>query len=549
MMRVGDRPDAILLRMRLSRMSGKVCAMRLLSIFGLLLLASCAFVKNAAIQSDYERIQATDPSLLNLKHMMGRKTFFVYGQLTALAGDPPLRGLAVAAYSNRFHRHELVDVMHQLTTGVHFGLNLPPANYDLVVFSDSNGNGVYEADEAIGVQALELLDAQPSQMVIGGMDIAVGTDHTVGWPVALDVQRADQPVQSLFYPPNTIRTLDDALFDPAMASLGMYQPAAFLERANTMFFALEEDVSYKIPVIFVHGIDGSARDFSAIVDRLDRTRFKPWFFHYPSGGDLDQMAELFSNLFLSGRVIPIDDKVPTIIVAHSMGGLVVQEALNRINGDAKNAITFISIASPFGGMPAAEAGSRNGLLVLPSWRDLSPASGFIKNLFRQTLPPSVAHRLVYAFGNPDLVKTGENSDGTVPLSSQLPEEAQRQAAEQKGFNASHVGVLKDTVAVDYLIDQITRVQTRYPEKHMAYFRQGGFEQTLSDRYSKLEAYALRYYGKYIRALVQRQIEPLNDYQRHLLDAATAQKEPATDPESAWLKFVAEYPYILEPGQP
>jgi pimeloyl-ACP methyl ester carboxylesterase/uncharacterized protein YifE (UPF0438 family) len=316
-----------------------------------------------------------------------------------------------------------------------------------------------------------------------------------------------------------------------------------------MFFALEEDVSYKIPVIFVHGIDGSARDFSAIVDRLDRTRFKPWFFHYPSGGDLDQMAELFSNLFLSGRVIPIDDKVPTIIVAHSMGGLVVQEALNRINGDAKNAITFISIASPFGGMPAAEAGSRNGLLVLPSWRDLSPASGFIKNLFRQTLPPSVAHRLVYAFGNPDLVKTGENSDGTAPLSSQLPEEAQRQAAEQKGFNASHVGVLKDTVAVDYLIDQITRVQTRYPEKHMAYFRQGGFEQTLSDRYSKLEAYGLRYYGKYIRALVQRQIEPLNDYQRHLLDAATAQKEPATDPESAWLKFVAEYPYILEPGQP
>jgi uncharacterized protein (DUF2141 family) len=33
--------------------------------------------------------------------------------------------------------------MHQLTTDVHFGFESSPGKYGLVVFSDSNGNGVY----------------------------------------------------------------------------------------------------------------------------------------------------------------------------------------------------------------------------------------------------------------------------------------------------------------------------------------------------------------------------------------------------------------------
>ena len=89
--------------------------------------------------------------------------------------------------------------------------------------------------------------------------------------------------------------LDDPIFDSSFSTLGMYDPASFLEQAPTAFYALEEDLGYKIPVVFVHGIAGSAREFENFVEHLDRVRYKPWFFHYPAGGDLDQLAELFCH--------------------------------------------------------------------------------------------------------------------------------------------------------------------------------------------------------------------------------------------------------------
>ncbi len=511
-------------------------------------LPSCSFIKNAVIQSEYERIQASDPSMLNLKHMVSRQTYFVYGKIGEPSADArPLPMLSIAAYSDQYQRHELVDVMHQLTPGAHYGLNLPPGAYQLVVFADANGNGVFESNEAIAVQSLQLPDDGNASMIKGNVDLAIGAPTTLAWPVALKAQKSDLREQSLFFPPNTIRSMDDPLFDPAMATLGMYQPAAFLEKAGTMFYALEEDIGYKIPVIFVHGIDGSARDLEPIVKRLDRKRFKPWFFHYPSGGDLDQMADFFYNIFLSGSVIPYDDKMPIVIVAHSMGGLVVRQALNKVDPGAKRNLTLISLASPFGGMPSAESGKNNSLLVLPSWRNLSPSSPFIQGLFTKPLPVSVTHRLIYAYGDPRVIKTGEKSDGTVPLSSQLTAAATRQATEQVGVDASHVGVLRDARALDYVTAQIDRVTTGYPEIHMAYFLQGGFEQPLNASYSKRDTYFIRNYGKYVQALTLAKIEPQNEYQRGLIDVALKKKSASTDEEKAWLKFITDYPEVLQTG--
>ncbi len=203
-----------------------------------------------------------------------------------------------------------------------------------------NGDAVVDSDEAMGMQALHLLADKNVPNVKGNVDMTIGKAQALGWPVKLKVVPSGMLEQSLFFPPNTLRTLNDPLFDPAMSSLGLYHPAAFLEKARTMFYALEEEVSYKIPVIFVHGINGSARDFEAVLSNLDRTRFKPWFFHSPSGGDLNQMAQFFFNIFLSGSVIPADENIPIIIVAHRMGGLVVREAINKLDNDHKSKITF-----------------------------------------------------------------------------------------------------------------------------------------------------------------------------------------------------------------
>jgi hypothetical protein len=66
-----------------------------------------------------------------------------------------------------------------------------------------------------------------------------------------------------------------------------------MERAPMMFYALEEDLGYKVPVVFVHGIDGSPRDFAEIVARLDPTRYRPWFFFFPPGRVSARSARCF----------------------------------------------------------------------------------------------------------------------------------------------------------------------------------------------------------------------------------------------------------------
>ena len=488
--------------------------MRWVLIFGLFLnVASCSYIRNAAIQSEYSRIQKTDPSMLNLKHMIEQDHFFIYGKVIDRQERYKNKHLSIVAFSNHYKQHELVDVMHQITPNTHYGLNLPPGIYDLMVFADLDNNGTYDSSEAIAIKRQVVIQTENSNHVIGNIDITLGSAKPTGWPVSIEVIQSKTRQQSLFYPAGTLRHLSDPLFDREMSTLGMYHPAAFLDQAKTMFYALEEDVGYKIPVIFIHGIHGSARDFVNIVEHVDKTRFKAWFFYYPSGGDLNQMAQFFYTIFLSGKVIQLNEKIPVIIVAHSMGGLVVREALNRIDKKNNRAIKFISLATPFGGHPAAALGEKKGLVVLPSWRDLNPENSFINNLYRRPLHPKISHELIYAYGNPKKIKLGENSDGVAPLQSQLYENVQKQSTTQRGFNTSHVGILQDENVINYIIAMIHGTHTAFPDDHMAYFIEGGFDVPLSNSYDGKQAYMIRMYGKYTRALIEEKIRPVSPYHR------------------------------------
>jgi pimeloyl-ACP methyl ester carboxylesterase len=190
-----------------------------------------------------------------------------------------------------------------------------------VVVSDLNRDGFYDGTEVVGGRSLSLNRKELPEKVLGGFDIDLNAPFRycseASFRVA--VHKSGNLAESLFYPKGSIRSLDDEIFSRRMATLGMYEPAAFLEKAPMMFYALEEDVGYKVPVVFVHGIDGSVTDFEEIVSHLDRTLYQPWFFYYPSGNDLGQLSEMFYNIFLSGKVIPLQD-MPMVIVAHSMGG-------------------------------------------------------------------------------------------------------------------------------------------------------------------------------------------------------------------------------------
>jgi triacylglycerol esterase/lipase EstA (alpha/beta hydrolase family) len=326
-----------------------------------------------------------------------------------------------------------------------------------------------------------------------------------------------------------------------MATLGLYRPAEFLERAPMMFYALEEDVGYKVPVVFVHGIDGNPRDFAPLLERLDRTRYKAWFFYYPTGQDLSHVAAMFHRVFLSGKVIPLSE-MPLVIVAHSMGGVVVREAMNRCTGRAEEAhvARLITIASPLGGHPAAHLAGKAPLAV-PSWRDLDPEGTFIANLHRRALPAGTEYHLFYTKGETSPASGEPRDDGVVPIASQLVPAARREAAEQIGFAASHTGVLRDAAAVARIVDLIGSVKSPFPEDHMRELLRGGYALPAGNDCTPLEAYLIRTIGHYMDALVAGRLQPLDPSQAHFVEYCRGKGAVKFPTESAWTKLCRALP--------
>ena len=511
------------------------------------LLASCTYLQNALKQSKYSRIQETNPSQRNLKHMIDRQTFLVYGRMLDKMELYTNLSFAVVAFSNRYIKNELVDSTHLDRVNTHYGLNLPDGAYELVVLADLDRNGVLDQTEVVGRRQIILDVESYPQMVTGNVDIQLSAQNSVDWSINIPVAKTAQSQESLFYPKGTIRNLTDPLFDRDFATLGMYEPAAFLQRAPTMFYALEED-SFKTPVIFVHGIGGGPREFEMIMAQMNRELYKPWFFYYPSGSDLDQMSEIFYNIFLSGKAVPTS-KTPMIIVAHSMGGLVVREAMNKYQGtENENRVDLlVTIATPFGGHPDAAKSVKSAPLVLPSWRDLNPDGSFIKQLFRKPLPPHVNHQLLYTYGNPKTLKLGDNSDGVVPLSSQLHPVAQRQVTEQLGFNSSHADVLKDEDAIQSIVQSISQIRRyEYPEPYINALIAVGFDVDLDADYTDTEKHFIRTMGKFMSLLANGTLGTLGDpVLEHFVQVAQGKAKARTDTETAWIKFSQDYPNYTE----
>jgi pimeloyl-ACP methyl ester carboxylesterase len=485
------------------------------------------------------RSQKSDPRQHTLKHLIERDSYFVYGRLINPPSIADRHALAVAALSDRYQRSEIVDVNHLGKAGSYYGLNLPEGTYQLLVLEDKNQDGIYRETEVVGQRTLALQASSDPGKVVGSVDIRLG-DSIIVQPPRLTIPAPQLPATkaSLFYPRGTIRSLDDPIFTRQMATLGMYGPAAFLENAPMMFYALEEDTFYKIPVIFVHGIGGTPNEFRQVIERLDRRRYKLWFFYYPSGMDLDQLAEMFYEIFFSGKVVQ-RGTFDMVIVAHSMGGLVVREALNRFQGNEKETRVrlFISLASPFAGMVSAQFAVDYAPLVLPAWRDLAPTAPFIQQQFRKPLPASVEHYLIYAYGN-----TGQpdDSDGIVPVYSQLPASATSQISGQYGFQTTHTGILQDPASVETVIDLITQVKNIFPAEHLDYLSRGGFVVELNSSYTPLEKYMIQRMGLYLRAVANGNLKPI-PFNSHFLAVVHDSEAPVNQVETAWLKFRKDYP--------
>jgi len=155
----------------------------------------------------------------------------------------------------------------------------------------------------------------------------------------------------------------------------------------------------------------------------------------------------------------------------------------------------------------------------------------------------VNHQLLYAFGNPDSLKLGENSDGVAPLSSQLYPVAQKQSDDQFGFNSSHTGILEDTDLIDHVIDRIERVKSFFPDEQLEVYISGGYDVELSDEYSPVMKYIIRSVGRYFMAVSQGKFDPLFPAQEHFIRAVRGECPPDNYIEEEWIMFLREYPEL------
>jgi len=223
-----------------------------------------------------------------------------------------------------------------------------------------------------------------------------------------------------------------------VAEDGLWRPFDFLFKGRPGVYFLQPYDSSKMPALFVHGINGSPANFRFLIEHLDRQRFQPWVYYYPSGASLPNVAD---HLAQTMRKLQVQhDFRSFVVVAHSMGGLVSRGFIQRYRrgGDADIPL-FVSIATPWDGRKAAATGVKRAPAVVRVWVDMSPGIEYLQSIFSGDL--GVPHYVFFTFRR-DGMAFGEASDGAVTLASQLRAEAQQRALRVEGLNETHVGVLE-----------------------------------------------------------------------------------------------------------
>ena len=246
-----------------------------------------------------------------------------------------------------------------------------------------------------------------------------------------------------------VTQLDDPLFSPKNASLGLWTPLTYLETLGMKLYFLEPYDAQKIPVLFVHGANGHPGNFQTLIEQMDRTRFQPWVVFYPSGARLERLGGVICGMLREAHASYQFEEI--VVVAHSMGGLVSRSAVLSYADSTRRARMplFITFSTPWNGHSAVAMGIKHAPAVVPSWYDMLPDNPFITHLFSQSLPAETRHHLFFSFeGKGGSPFKSQNTDGAVSIESQLSIAAQTQASALIGVPADHVGILSHPFAIE-----------------------------------------------------------------------------------------------------
>ena len=367
--------------------------------------------------------------------------------------------IVVAAHFINLGKREIAHYTILQDSG-EYELMVPPGNYYVFAFRDTNANLIYDEGEPAGQYGDPKLVSVPAGGVILQIDFSIpekGADIDIphGFKIA-----PLKPAKLHSRLAGTIKALDDEIFSDEYGIKGFWNPVEFYKEMGGNIYFLEEYDPAKIPILFIHGAAGTPKGWKYFIDNIDRTRFQPWLFYYPSGARIKSMSYLlFWKLFNLQIKYKFDLMYMT---AHSMGGLVARSFLVDYGRYFPYVKLFISLATPWGGDRMAESGVKQSPAVIPSWIDMQPDGEFIKSLYRTKIPETTSF---YMFSghrggrNP----FQSNNDGTITLSSIQDLRPQAEAKMNYTFNEDHAGIIlsKDVLA------QYNTVINMFDEKNNA----------------------------------------------------------------------------------
>jgi pimeloyl-ACP methyl ester carboxylesterase len=337
-----------------------------------------------------------------------------------------------------------------------------PGRYRIMAFEDRNGDYTFQPDEPAGVCRTPIM-ASPGETV-SGIVIRIEAPGAVSVPLKIEVKAnasTDAAPELNYYQIGQVTTLDDPRFTAANAQAGLWMPIEVIRDAGMGLYFLEPYSPDKTPLLFVHGSGATPADFRFLVDRVDRSRYQPWVYFYPTGMRLERQSRLLYKVMAI-----LQDQLEfkqVCLLAHSMGGLVVRGFLSEA---ARNAFpvefpAFVSLGTPWQGHAGAAQGVERSPAVIPAWRDMAPASPFLQELWATPLPDATAYYLLFGYSGGFSLMIDRNNDGGVSLASQLDPKAQTAARRMYGFNEDHGGILASP-AVAATVNALLRGEAPVP---------------------------------------------------------------------------------------
>ncbi len=97
--------------------------------------------------------------------------------------------------------------------------------------------------------------------------------------------------------------------------------------------------------------------------------------------------------------------------------------------------------------------------------------------------------------------------------------------------------------IAYILARIDEVKNFFPEEHLQYYFEGGYDLDLSDDYSPIVQFIIHNYGKYWMAVTNGNLKPFFPEQENFVRVIRGEVPATYAVVKGWLKFMSEYPEI------